>query len=74
MNGVLSRIYMQTELDYLIGYFHACFGGKPLAIPNGNIPSDKQKCQPKEQHEFTIKGIKIMVDSKKDVLKELEDE
>ena len=60
MNGVLSRIYMQTELDYLIGDFPACFGDTSLAIPKGNIPSDKQKCQPKEQHEFTIKGIKII--------------
>ena len=31
-----------------------------LDTPKGNIPSDKQKCQLKEQHEFTIKGIKIM--------------
>ena len=69
MNGVLSRMYMQTELDYLIGDFPACFGGKPLAIPKGSIPSDKQKCQPKDQHEFTIKGIKIMADSKKDDIK-----
>lgn len=35
----------------------------------GNIPSDKQKCQPKAQHEFTIKGIKIMAASKKDAIK-----
>ena len=68
MNGLLSRIGMQTELDYLIGDFPACFGGKPLAIPKGSIPSDK-KCQPKEQHEFTIKGIKIMAASKKDAIK-----
>ena len=74
MNGLLSIIGMKTELDYLMGDFAACFGNIPLAIPKGNIPSDKQKCQPKEQHEFTIKGIKIMVDSKKDALKELEDE
>ena len=74
MNGLLSMIGMQTELDYLIGDFPACFGDTPLAIPKGSIPSNKQKCQPKGQHEFTIKGIKIMVDSKKDALKELEDE
>lgn len=47
MNGLLSMIGMQTELDYLMGDFAACFGGTPLAIPKGNIPSDKQKCQPK---------------------------
>ena len=69
MNGLLSMIGMQAELDYLMGDFAACFGGKPLAIPKGNIPSYKQKCQPKEQHKYTIKGIKIMADSKKDAIK-----
>ena len=64
MNG-LSII----ELDYLIGDLPACFGDKPLAVPKGNIPSDKQKCQPKAQHEFTIKGIKIIAASKKDAIK-----
>lgn len=71
MNGLLSMIGMQTELDYLMGDFAACFGGTPLAIPKGNIPSDKQKCQPKAQHEFTIKGVKIMAASKKDAIKSL---
>ena len=60
MNGLLSIIGMKTEFDYLIGDFPECFGDTPLAIPKGSIHSDKQKCQPKEQHEFTIKGIKIM--------------
>ena len=69
MNGLLSMIGMQTELDYLIGDFPACFRDTQLAIPKGSIPSDKQKCQPKAQHEFTIKGIKIMADSKKDAIK-----
>ena len=72
MNGVLSRICMQAELDYLIGDFPACFGDTPLAIPKGSIPSDKQKCQPKEQYEFTIKGIKIMAASKKDAFKNID--
>lgn len=40
-----------------------------LDTPHGNIPSDKQKCQPKAQHEFTIKGVKIMAASKKDAIK-----
>ena len=71
MNGLLSMIGMQTELDYLIGDFPACFGDTPLAIPNGNIPSDKQKYYPKEQHEFTIKGIKIIAASKKNSIKRL---
>ena len=69
MNGLLSMIGMQTELDYLIGDLPACFGDTPLAIPKGNIPSNKKKCQSKEQHEFTIKGIKIMADSKKGSIK-----
>ena len=69
MNGLLSIIGIKTELDYLIGDFPACFGYTSLTIPKGSIPSDKQKCQPKEQHEFTIKGIKIMAASKNDAIK-----
>ena len=69
MNGLLSMIGMQTELDYLIGDITACFGNTPLAIPKGSIPSDKQKFQQNERNEFTIKGIKIMVYSKKDAIK-----
>ena len=71
MNGLLSMIGMQIELDYLIGDIAACFGDIPLAIPKDNIPSDKQKCQPKEQHKYTIKGIKIIVDSNKDAFKKI---
>nr|DAG28954.1 MAG TPA: hypothetical protein [Caudoviricetes sp.] len=40
-----------------------------LDTSNGNIPSDRQKCQPKEQHEFIVKGVKIMASSKKDAIK-----
>ena len=69
MNGLLSMIGMQTELDYLIGDLPARFGDTQLDIPKGSIHSDKQKCQQKEQHEFTIKGIKIMAASKKDSIK-----
>ena len=69
MNGLLSMIGMQTELDYLIGDFASCFGDTPLAIPKDNIPSDKQKFQQNERNEFTIKGIKIMAYSKKDAIK-----
>ena len=61
-------IGMKTELDYLIGDFTACFRDTQLAIPKGSIPSDKQTCQPNEQHEFTIKGIKIVSASKKDAI------
>ena len=69
MNGLLSMIGMQTELDYLIGDFHACFGDTPLAIPKDKIHYDKQKFQLKEQHKFTIKGIKIMAAPNKDAIK-----
>ena len=69
MSGLLSMIGMQAELDYLMGDFAACFRDTPLAIPKGSIPSDKQKCQPNEKHEFTIKGIKIVAASKKDAIK-----
>ena len=62
-------IDIHAELDYLIGDFPACFGDPHLAIPKGSIPSNKQKCQPKAQHEFTIKGVNIMAASKKDAIK-----
>lgn len=67
MNGLLSMIGMQTELEYQMGDDFP-FGSPRIRfnVPKGNIPSDKQKCQPKEQHEFTIKGVKIMAASKKD--------
>ena len=69
MNGLLSMIGMQAELDYLIGDIAACFGDTSLAIPKCSLPSDKQKCQQKEHHEFTIKGVKIMAAYKKDAIK-----
>ena len=71
MNGLLSIIGMKTEMEYQMGDFAACFGDRQLAIPKGSIPSDKQKCQPNTQHEFTIKGIKIMADSRKDAFKKI---
>ena len=71
MSGLLSMIGMQAELDYLIGDFPACFRDTQLAIPKGSIPSDKQKCQTNEQHEFIIKGIKIVAASKKDAIKKI---
>ena len=63
-------IGMQTELEYQMGDDFP-FGSPRIRfnVPKGNIPSDKQKCQPKEQHEFTIKGVKIMAASKKDAIK-----
>lgn len=40
-----------------------------LDAPSGYIPSDKQKCQQKTQHEFTVRGVKIMATSRKDAIK-----
>ena len=72
MNGLLSIIGMKTEMEYQMGDFAACFGNTPLAIPKGSIPSDKQKCQLKEQHEYTIKGVKIMAASNKYTIKNID--
>ena len=49
------------------------FGSPSLKFDTqkGNTPSDKQNCQPKAQHEFTIKGVKIMAASKKDAIKKI---
>ena len=71
MNGLLSIIGMKTELDYLIGDLPACFRDTPLAIPKDSIPYDKQKGHQNKQHEFTIKSLKIMTDSKNDVIKKI---
>lgn len=69
MNGLLSMISMQTELEYQMSDFPFGSPSLRLSMPKGNIPTDKQKCQPKAQHEFTIKGVKIMAASKKDAIK-----
>lgn len=69
MKGLLSMIGVVSHIDYQMDDFPYGYEGPPLAIPKGNIPSDKQKCQPKAQHEFTIKGVKIMAASKKDAIK-----
>lgn len=69
MSGLLSMIDVITRIDYQMDDFP--FGSPRIRfnVPKGNIPSDKQKCQPKAQHEFTIKGVKIMAASKKDAIK-----
>ena len=69
MNGLLSMIGVVTRIDYQMDDFPFGSPSPRLGTPNGNIPSDKQKCQPKAQHEFTIKGVKIMAASKKDAIK-----
>lgn len=70
MNGLMSMIGMQTKLEYQMSDDFP-FGIPRIRfnVPKGNIPSDKQKCQLKAQHEFIIKGVKIMAASKKDAIK-----
>lgn len=70
----MSRKLMNLALMYtaITAYASEYPFGSPspkLDTPNDNIPSDKQKCQPKEQHEFVVKGVKIMAASKKDAIK-----
>lgn len=63
----IALIMTATAAYEQYGVFgHSC---PRLSTPKGNIPSDKQKCQPKAQHEFVIKGVKIMAASKKDAIK-----
>ena len=69
MNGLLSMIGMKTEMEYQMSDFPFCLPCIRFNVPKGNIPSDKQKCQPKAQHEFFVKGVKIMATSRKDAIK-----
>lgn len=69
MNALLSIIGMKTEMEYQMSDFPFGLPSFRFNVPKDNIPSDKQKCQPKEQHEFTIKGVNIMAASKKDAIK-----
>lgn len=70
---LLSALGIISHLDYLVDDFPSplpLLKGRLLFKSNiGSVPSDKQKCQPKTQHEFTIKGVKIMAASKKDAIK-----
>lgn len=70
----MSRNLMR--MAWMMTAMSACAQGdifgysRPMrGTPSGNIPSDKQKCQLKVQHEFVIKGVKIMAASKKDAIK-----
>ena len=69
MKGLLSMIGIASYLDFQMEDFPSIPQTQPLPIPKGEIPSDKQKCQPKTQYEFIVKGIKIMAASKKDAIK-----
>ena len=68
-NGIAAWLDEGTAKEQAMESEWTEIGDKHLAIPKGDIPSDKQKCQPKTQHEFTIKGVKIMAASKKDAIK-----
>lgn len=72
MNRNLMRmaLIMAATAAYAQDDIFGCSSPR-LDAPSGNIPSDKQKCQPKAQHEFIIKGIKIMAASKKDAIRSL---
>lgn len=63
----------RMQMAYLsaVSYYGNPFGMEYHRPNNGygSVPSDKQKCQPKAQHQFTIKGVKIMAASKKDAIK-----
>lgn len=69
MNGLLSMIGVVSHIDYQMDDFPFGSPSLRLSTPKGNIPSNKQKCHPKTQHEFTVKGVKIMASSKKDAIK-----
>lgn len=56
MNGLLSIIGVKTEMEYQMSDFPFGLPRIRFNVPKGNIPSDKQKCQPKVQHEFVVKG------------------
>lgn len=79
---LLSALGITTHLDYSSDDFPSYHSLSDLHSPPpiikerllfksniGAAPSDKQKCQPKVQYEFTIKGMKIMAASKKDAIK-----
>lgn len=70
---LLSALGVTSYLDYSVDDFPSpppIIKERLLFKSNiGSAPSDKQKCQPKTQHEFTIKGVKIMAASKKDAIK-----
>lgn len=69
MNGLLSMIGVVTRIDYQMDDFPFGSPSPRLSTPKGIVPFDKQKCQPKAQHEFIVKGVKIMAASKKDAIK-----
>lgn len=69
MNRLLSIIGVVTRIDNQMDDFPFGSPSPKLSTPKGSVSSDKQKCQPEAQHEFTVKGVKIMASSKKDAIK-----
>lgn len=71
----LSQL-MAAHIAYLSAA--GCYNDNPFGLNDGyyrpkddygSVPIDKQKCRLKEQHEFIIKGEKIMAASRKDAIK-----
>ena len=70
MNKKLMNLAMMCMATSAYASEHTFASPSPnLNALKGISPSDKQKCQPKAQHEFVIKGVKIMAASKKDAIK-----
>lgn len=65
MMGITSA-YTFTS-DYV--FEHENISSKQPMSPRKLSYRDKQKCKPKQQHEFTVKGVKIMASSRKDAIK-----
>lgn len=70
----MSKKLMNLAMMYTAFAIHA--SEYPFGTPSPKLdtlksisPSDKQKCQLRVQHEFIIKGVKIMAASKKDAIK-----
>lgn len=61
----------RMQMAYLsaVSYYGNPFGMEYHRPNNGygSVPSDKQKCQPKAQHEFTIKGVKMVKDGQSEI-------
>ena len=67
MVGNLMRMALMMAATEAYAQYRIFGSPSPrIDTPKGIVPSDKQ---PKAQHEFTIKGVKIMAASKKDAIK-----
>ena len=67
MEAIDKWLRMQAVMQGLCGPYDI---PKIEAIPpKGMAPSDKRKCKLKEEHEYPIKGLKIIAHSKKDAIK-----